>query len=50
MVEAGEARLIDRVHVLPADDPVELPRQGVPSIARRWSPQDTSPISSEAPP
>ncbi len=48
MVEAGEAPLVDRVHVLPADDPVELPRQGVPSIARRWTPLDASPISSEA--
>ena len=40
MVEAGEGPLVDRVHVLRADDPVELPRQGVPSVARRWTPED----------
>jgi hypothetical protein len=40
MVEAGEGPLADRVHVLLADDPVELPRQGVPSVARRWTPED----------
>jgi hypothetical protein len=33
MVEAGEGPLADRVHVLLADDPVELPRQGVASAA-----------------
>ena len=48
MVEAGEGPLADRVHVLPADDPVELPRQGVPSVARRWTSKDRSPIPSEA--
>jgi len=50
MVQAGEGPLADRVHVLPAADPVELPRQGVPSVARRWTPQDKSPISAEATP
>ena len=50
MVQAGEGPLADRVHVLPAADPVELPRQGVPSVARRWTPQDRSPISAEATP
>jgi hypothetical protein len=48
MVEAGEGPLADRVHVLPADNPVELPRQGVPSVARRWTPQDRSPVPAEA--
>jgi hypothetical protein len=44
MVEAGEGPLADRVHVLLADDPVELPRQGVPSVARRWTPDNRSPV------
>lgn len=48
MVEAGERPLADRVHVLFADDPVELPRQGVPSVARRWTPQDMPPVPAEA--
>jgi hypothetical protein len=48
MVEAGEEPLADRVHVLLADDPVELPRQGVASVARRWTPQDRSPVPAEA--
>ncbi len=43
MVEAGEGPLADRVHVLLADNPVELPRQGVPRVARRWTPEDPSP-------
>ena len=34
MVHAGDAPLADRVHVLGPDDPVELPRQGVPGVAR----------------
>ena len=48
MVEAGEGPLVDRVHVLLADDPVELPRQGVPSVARRWTPEDRAPVPAEA--
>ena len=48
MVEAGERPLADRVHVLLADDPVELPRHGVPSVARRWTPQDMPPVPAEA--
>jgi hypothetical protein len=48
MVEAGEGPLVDRVHVLLADDPVELPRQGVASVARRWTPQDRLPVPAEA--
>jgi hypothetical protein len=48
MVQAGEGPLVDRVHVLLADDPVELPRQGVPSVARQWTPQDRPPVPAEA--
>jgi hypothetical protein len=48
MVEAGEGPLADRVHVLLADDPVELPRQGVPRVARRWTPQNRSSVPVEA--
>jgi hypothetical protein len=48
MVEVGDGPLADRVHVLPAADPVELPRQGVPSVARRWTPEITSAIWAEA--
>jgi hypothetical protein len=48
MVEAGEGPLADRVHVLSADDPVELPRQGVPSVARRWTAEDRTPVSADA--
>ena len=38
MVLAGDEPLADRVHVLGPSDPVELPRQGVPGVARRWVP------------
>ena len=48
MVEAGEGPLVDRLHVLRADDPVELPRQGVPSVARRWTPENRSSIPATA--
>jgi hypothetical protein len=48
MVEPGEGPLADRVHVFLADDPVELPRQGVPSLARRWTPEGRSPIPAQA--
>jgi len=48
MVEAGEGPLADRVHGLLADDPVELPRRGVPGLARRWTPEDRSPLPAEA--
>ena len=47
MVEAGEGPLADRVHVLPADGPVELPRQGVVSVARRWTPEHGAPVPAE---
>jgi hypothetical protein len=48
MVQAGEGPLADRVHVLLADDPVELPRQGVPSVARRWTPEHRAPAPAQA--
>ena len=47
IVEAGERPLAERVSVLFADDPVELPRQGVPSVARRWTPAARSPVPAE---
>jgi site-specific DNA recombinase len=48
MVEAGDGPLADRVHVLGSDDPVELPRQGLPGVVRSWTPQDRSPVPAEA--
>jgi site-specific DNA recombinase len=38
MVVGSEGALAGRVHVLAIDDPVELPRQGQRSVARRWVP------------
>ena len=38
MVQAGDGPLADRVHVLRQDNPVVLPRQGVPGVARTWVP------------
>lgn len=36
MVVGDTGPLAERVHVLPIDDPVELPRQGARSVARPW--------------
>jgi DNA invertase Pin-like site-specific DNA recombinase len=45
MVLAGDGPLVDRVHVLGPEDPVVLPRQGLPGVARAWVPQDGAPVA-----
>jgi DNA invertase Pin-like site-specific DNA recombinase len=48
MVLAGDGPLADRVHVLECGDPVDLPRQGNPGIARTWVPEHGAPAAAVA--